>query len=198
MDELDATVQLTRFGGRSLLDGGSEIVAHKSINAAGVKTDYFTQDGEVAGDQTGVQGVRVNQIGFGAPLRFLDDGSAVVSLNVLIGSLDRARRPALGITQGTAGSFAEFRLTGKFGTTTLRLVSTETNLNQAVVADTFTKDTEFNLQAQDTGLILVPDVFAGAVPTITTLGFGDDDFVQKFSYIDRNVDRNYRVVSVNY
>ena len=180
--EIDSTAQKTRFGGRSLLDGSSQIHAFQSVQADGTRVAFFTDSTAniTAGEQKGIQAVRVNKIGQNpGPVRYTNDGSAILSLNVSIGLTDRAFRARLGLSTGTAGSFAVFRLTGKLGSTTVRLTSTaQTLANMVVVANHDETDKVINEQAQETGVVLVPDWAAGGTPTITTLDYNDGNFVK--------------------
>ncbi|NUQ35099.1 MAG: hypothetical protein HUU29_09185 [Planctomycetaceae bacterium] len=173
--EIDAAAREAKLGGRSLLDGSSTIRSVRSINAAGRSTPFRIDLGQSIAQAPGVQEVRVNRLGAGGPVRLLDDGRRVLSLNVSVIANQRPRRAFLSLSPGTAGSFAEFRVTGRLGSTTLRLVSTE-----ATAADVFTftfNPAAFNEQSQDTGV-----VFSGDAPTtnlgLVPLGFRGDEFIK--------------------
>ena len=177
---LESTVQSTRLSNRGLLNGESSIRGFNQITADGTKTDFpLFANGESLTRSRGVQAVRVNRLGAG-PTRTLDDGSEVLSLRVSMNSAQKSRRAFLSIVPGTAAdSFVEFRLTGKLGSATMRIVSTGIGLVDMNQAETPAES--FNLLAQETGLILTWDLttlFATNRMGISTVGFGDDEFIK--------------------
>ena len=168
---IDSTASSTRFGGRSLLDGGTKIKSVLSINVAGVVTNFaFDANGESLTNTAAIQGVKVNKLGAGLPTKTLTDGRTVLSLTVSVASTNKATKGAMVFTAGAAAGFAEFRVTGKLGSATIRIDSTAASLGHMTAVAT-----AFNSQASETGVALSSD---GAGLKLTAVGFGDDDFVK--------------------
>ena len=168
---IDSTAESTRFGGRSLLNGDTGFKVYDTIAASGAITNFaFNQTAESLTQTPDIQNVRLNKIGAGLPTRTLNDGRKVLSLTVSIASTSKATKGSLTYTAGAAGGFAEFRVTGKLGSVTLRIESTAASLGHITSVAT-----AFNSQAAETGVALSSD---GAGLKLTAVGFGDDDFVK--------------------
>ncbi|MCA8940643.1 MAG: hypothetical protein KDB07_12575, partial [Planctomycetes bacterium] len=124
----------------------------------------------------GVQRVTVNKIGTGGTVKALSDGSQVLSLNVRIASTNKATRATVVVSNTanlTSAHFVELRITGKLGSTTIRLESTASagafNIQDAA--------TSFNRLAQETGVVITSGAATGQT-VFTTVGFGGDEFVK--------------------
>ncbi|NUQ35476.1 MAG: flagellin, partial [Planctomycetaceae bacterium] len=175
LSQIDSTANNTKLGSRSLLNGNSSIKAVRSIAANGTVTNIsILQVGQSIGQTSGIQAVRVNKIGSGAPTRILTDGTQVLSLNVSVRSVDKNRRAFASITAigAAAADFIELRVTGKLGSAVIRLNSTSGNLaNLSGAANAFNK------LASETGVVLTSQ---GTTATMgfLAIGFTKDDFVK--------------------
>jgi len=172
LKQIDSTAASTKVGGRSLLNGSASFNAVRSIAANGGQTQFSINAGAISfggANTDGIRAVRINKVGANGPIRTLDDGSRVLSLRVSLRSTNRATRPSIRLTAGANGSFAEFRVTGKLGSATIRINSSANTV--ALIGGTATA---FNQLAAETGVVLT----SGAGPTLTTVGGGPDDFVK--------------------
>lgn len=174
LSQIDSAAQNTKLGSRSLLNGDSTINAYRSIAANGTITDFNVNRGQSLTLNSGVTGVRVNKIGAGGATRLLSDGTNVLSVRVSIRSANKATRAAIrfSIGSGAAGTFAEYRVTGKLGSATIRVNSTGVTLTQLAG-----QAASFNQLAGETGVILTSST-TGGFATLTTVGFGADEFVK--------------------
>jgi|GEM_PF-2488806 len=177
ISQIDATANTTRLGNRGLLNGNSTIFAADSIAADGPVTNFPAGAGRLAAN-SGVFAVKVNKLGVGGAgnTRTLEDGRKVLSFNVSIASTDKAQRANLLLAGGTSGVFTEFRVTGKYGSTTLRVDGTAPS-NVATSSNFDSVIREFNLKAAETGVVLVQESGGSGIQLQAT-GFGDDFFVK--------------------
>jgi len=172
LKQIDSTAASTKVGGRSLLNGSTGMTAVRSIAANGGQTLFSIDAGALsfgAANTDGIRAVRINKVGSNGPIRTLNDGSRVLSLRVSIRSAGKASRPSIAMTVGAAASFAEFRVTGKLGSATLRI-----NSNAATLAQLGGTATAFNQLAAETGVVLT----SGTGLRLTSVGGAADDFVK--------------------
>jgi flagellin-like hook-associated protein FlgL len=171
LSQIDSTAHNTKLGSRSLLDGSSTIRGYNAIATNGMKTDFpIFANGDSLTANNGVTAARVNKVGLGGPTFSDNDGRSILSFQASI--ITRAVKPSIVLTAGAAGSFAEFRVTGKLGSATVRITSDSVaidNIIQPVSA--------FNKLAQETGVMLTASAPTGNV-VLSTVGFGGDEFVK--------------------
>ncbi|MCA8940016.1 MAG: hypothetical protein KDB07_09415, partial [Planctomycetes bacterium] len=182
LSQIDSAAQNTKLGSRSLLNGDSTIKAYRTISTAGVVTDFQLNQAQSLTQNAGIQGVRVNKIGSGGATKQLNDGSNVLSLNVSILSTQKATRAAIVLSTTAAADpadFVELRVTGKLGSTVIRITSQAAQLD-----DIEGLAASFNRLAGETGVILTSQI-TGGKPVFTTVGFGADEFV-KVELVSRN------------
>ncbi len=160
LKQIDATASSTKFGNRTLLDGSTSLKGYADIDATtGTKTDFDVYvNGDELGQAAGLREVRVNKIGTGLQTIGADDGSRIMSFNV--GIATAATRAEIAVTAAGAGEYADFRVTGQFGSAVFR-----------VTDDAATMQSSFNALAAETGV-----TFDGT--TLRTVGYGDDAFIK--------------------
>jgi len=168
--QIESTAQNTKLGSRRLLDGSSTIKAYADIAADGTKTAFSVfASGASLTSTNSVRAVTVNKVGIGGPTFTDNAGRSILSFRASL--LTGATRPAFSLTAGTAGSFAEFRVTGKLGSTTVRILSDAATLAGQLEGTA----AAMNKLAQETGVVLVSD--ANGVQ-LTTVGYGSDEFIK--------------------
>ena len=169
--QIDSTAQNTKLGSRSLLNGDATINAFRSISNTGVISDFSVRASGLSVAQTsGVQNVRVNKLGAGGATRLTNNGETILSMRVSVQSANKGTKPFLSFVAGNdAADFAEFRITGKAGTTTFRINSSAGSISQ------FSGEA-MNALALDTGVTFTsgPNGQIG----LTTIGFGGDEFIK--------------------
>jgi flagellin len=160
LKQIDATATSTKIGGRTLLDGSTAMKGFADIDAATLtKTDFDVYaNGDELGAATGLREVRINKVGTGLPSGAADDGSRILSFQVGIATV--ATRAELAVALAGAGEYADFRVTGQFGSAVFR-----------VSDDADAMQTSFNALAAETGV-----TFDGT--DLRTVGFGDDAFIK--------------------
>ena len=172
--QIDSTARNTKLGNRRLLDGTATPTGVFSIEDDGTTIDFsIRQSGGSVGSVAGILNVRVNKIGVGGVTRSLDDGRQVLSLGASIISSNKASRAFLGFTTNAAGEFAEFRITGKLGSATIRIDSSAADLT---VNKLTSVAQAFNAQAPQTGVVFTSST--GGTVGLTTVGYGDDEFIK--------------------
>ncbi len=171
LSQIDSTAHNTKLGSRSLLDGSSTIRGYNTISATGQKTDFpLYANGESLTTTNGVTAVRVNKVGLGGPTFTDNDGRSILSFQASI--ITRATKPSLVLAAGQAGSFSEFRVTGKLGSATVRITSDSVAINNVIQPVS-----AFNKLAQETGVVLTASAPAGTA-VLSTVGYGSDEFVK--------------------
>lgn len=175
--QIDSTANNTKLGSRSLLNGDATINAFRSITNAGLERDWgIRASGMSLMASAGIQNVRVNKIGNGGPVRRISTGQTVLSLNVSIKSLNKATRVFMSYIPGAAAAdFAEFRITGKLGSATIR-VNSSTISTLGGAAGIGGVATSFNMLAQETGVVFTSST--GGPVGLTTVGYGSDEFIK--------------------
>lgn len=169
--QIESSAQNTKLGSRSLLDGSSTIKAYASIAADGTKTAFSVfANGSSLTSLATIRDVKVNKVGIGGPTFTDNSGRSILSFQASL--LTPAARPSLAITAGAAGSFAEFRVTGKLGTSTIRILNAD--VTGAQLEGTAAA---WNKLAQETGVVLVSNAGAAGM-SLTTVGYGSDEFIK--------------------
>lgn len=168
--QIDSTARNTQLGSRKLLDGSSTIKAYSSIAANGSKTGFsIYQFGASLTSTNAVKSVTVNKVGIGGPTFTDNTGRSILSFRASL--LTAATRPAFSLSAGANGSFAEFRVTGKLGTSTIRILSNSINLDATLEGTA----AAFNKLALETGVVVVSDANGAQ---LTTVGYGSDEFIK--------------------